>query len=298
MHLQDEHRKKEEQKLQTARMSHHTSPFQLRMVLTTNGFLQQRKTRFPLHCSPAPVVIRRTVIPRTPKYAPRRGISISSPPLPGNASRFLSSSACDSASNAPSPPAPLDLYLQAPPCRRSRTAGRERLSGAGRCQPVSPACPGRAPPPAPLRPRQEALPGCRRPPPARGQPRTPGRAPGPASAGCPAGPAVRGTGLSRGEAHPSDCPGPAMQASKLTRARSPHGARRFVVKPGMPTALLTPQHNRAAVSTGAPCQLSTLACPNQCPSALPASASDNNSCCHRQPWCHKHPPAPITPGCC
>lgn len=64
----------------------------------------------------------------------------------------------------------------------------------------------------------------------------------------------------------------------------------------MPVAPLTPQHNRAAVSTGAPCQLFTLARPSPWPSALPASPTDNNSCCHRQPWCRKHPPGPIHPS--
>lgn len=88
---------------------------------------------------------------------------------------------------------------------------------------------------------------------------------------------------------------PAIQASELTRARSHHGARRFVVKPGVPTAPLTPQHNRAAVSTGAPCQLFAVACPSRCPSALPAPRTDKNSCGHRQPWCHKHPPTPANP---
>lgn len=86
-----------------------------------------------------------------------------------------------------------------------------------------------------------------------------------------------------------------FRPAKLTRARSLHGARRFVVKPGVPTAPLTPQHNRAAVSTGAPCQLFTVACPSRCPSALPAPRTDKNSCGHRQPWCHKHPPPPLNP---
>lgn len=232
------------------------------------GSAQRRKPRFPPHWKPAPVVTRRGVIPAPQRTPPERSQRFLSP-FPDNASRFLWISACDSASTARSArhPRPLPPGPSMPP--EPARQGRRGCPGAGRCQPASPARPGR------LRPRQGGSAPRMPPPPAGREGLSPGR--------------LSGNG---GSEHRRI---PAIRASQLTRARSLHGARRFVVKPGMPTALLTPQHNRAAVSTGAPCQLFTLARPNRCPSALPASPRDNNSCCHRQPWCHKHPPTPINP---
>lgn len=99
---------------------------------------------------------------------------------------------------------------------------------------------------------------------------------------------------------------PANQARNLIRARIGHEAFALFLKPGVPIALLTPQHNSPSASTGggALCQRCKLAGSNQCPSTLPASlpgtitaaGADSPGATNIRPPLI-HPRLPVRPAC-